>query len=99
MLNRPRLPWRLQHDDIAHYQTIVLAVSETIRLMRAFDEVIEGTAVGRRRSVPESTARSNRSGSGSTMMQKRPQTRLLTSLEAACTPSEGTNRTGGAARD
>lgn len=31
----------LSDDDIAHYQKIVVAISETIRLMREIDEVIE----------------------------------------------------------
>jgi predicted helicase len=31
----------LSKDDIAHYQKIVVALSETIRLMKAIDEVIE----------------------------------------------------------
>jgi hypothetical protein len=31
----------LSHDDIAHYQRIIEAVSETIRLMEEIDEVIE----------------------------------------------------------
>jgi predicted helicase len=32
---------RLSKDDIAHYQKIVVALSETIRLMKEIDEVIE----------------------------------------------------------
>jgi predicted helicase len=32
---------RLSKDDIAHYQKIVVALSETIRLMKQIDEVIE----------------------------------------------------------
>ena len=31
----------LTDDDIAHYQRIVVALKETIRLMREIDEVIE----------------------------------------------------------
>ena len=32
---------KLSKDDIAHYQKIVVALSETIRLMKEIDEVIE----------------------------------------------------------
>jgi predicted helicase len=32
----------LSKDDIAHYQKVVVALSETIRLMKEIDEVIEG---------------------------------------------------------
>jgi hypothetical protein len=32
---------RLSEDDIAHYRKIVVAISETIRLMGEIDEVIE----------------------------------------------------------
>ena len=31
----------LSNDDIAHYQRIVVALNETIRIMREIDEVIE----------------------------------------------------------
>lgn len=31
----------LSDDDIAHYQKIVVALAETIRLMKEIDEVIE----------------------------------------------------------
>jgi hypothetical protein len=31
----------LSDDDIAHYQKIVVALAETIRLMREIDEVVE----------------------------------------------------------
>ncbi len=31
----------LTDDDIAHYQKIVVALNETIRLMREIDEIIE----------------------------------------------------------
>jgi Type ISP C-terminal specificity domain len=31
----------LSKDDISHYQKIVVALSETIRIMREIDEVIE----------------------------------------------------------
>jgi SOS-response transcriptional repressor LexA len=37
----PRPGRRLSRDDIAHYQKIVVALSETIRLMQEIDEVIE----------------------------------------------------------
>lgn len=37
----PRPGRRLTADDISHYQKIVVALSETIRLMREVDEVIE----------------------------------------------------------
>jgi secreted Zn-dependent insulinase-like peptidase len=33
---------RLTNDDLAHYQKIVVALNETIRLMREIDEVIPG---------------------------------------------------------
>jgi hypothetical protein len=32
---------RLSKDEIAHYQKIVVAINETIRLMKEIDEVIE----------------------------------------------------------
>ena len=32
---------QLSADDIAHYQRIVVALAETIRLMREIDEVID----------------------------------------------------------
>jgi hypothetical protein len=31
----------LSHDDIIHYQKIIVAINETIRIMREIDEVIE----------------------------------------------------------
>ena len=37
----PRLGRTLSKDDIAHYQKIVVALSETIRIMKEIDEVIE----------------------------------------------------------
>ena len=40
----------LSKDDIAHYQKIVVALAETIRLMKEIDEVIENTGAGRQRS-------------------------------------------------
>jgi capsule polysaccharide export protein KpsC/LpsZ len=33
-------------DDIAHYQKIVVALSETIRLMKEIDEVDRSTGLG-----------------------------------------------------
>lgn len=33
---------RLSYDDIAHYQKIVVALRETLRLMKEIDEVIAG---------------------------------------------------------
>ncbi len=33
---------KLTADDIAHYQKIVVALNETIRLMREIDEIIPG---------------------------------------------------------
>ena len=32
---------KLSEDDIAHYQKIVVAISETIRIMGEIDEVID----------------------------------------------------------
>lgn len=37
----PRPGRKLTNDDIAHYQKIVVAIAETIRLMQEIDEVIE----------------------------------------------------------
>ena len=38
---KPRLGLILTDDDIAHYQKIVVALNETIRIMTEIDEVIE----------------------------------------------------------
>ena len=40
MAQGPQGPHALE-DDIAHYQKIVVALTETIRLMKEIDEVIE----------------------------------------------------------
>lgn len=36
----------LSHDDIRHYQKIVVALSETRRLMARVDEIIPGWPLG-----------------------------------------------------
>ncbi len=63
----------LSKDDIAHYQKIVVALNETIRLMKEIDEVSRPTAAGRGRSRrrrrsprrPQRRPRSSRSGRAS----------------------------------
>ncbi|MFO7674775.1 MAG: type ISP restriction/modification enzyme, partial [bacterium] len=37
---------RLSHDDLIHYQRIVVAIRETIRLMAEIDKAIPGWPVG-----------------------------------------------------
>jgi hypothetical protein len=43
---KDRQGWQLSHDDLTHYQQVVVAVCKTIELMEKIDNTVPGWPVG-----------------------------------------------------
>jgi hypothetical protein len=82
---------KLSKDDIAHYQKIVVALSETIRLMKEIDEVIE-----QHRGWPGAFSTSSVSASGSVPIIKE-YDQAEEDLPLAADPAVSFERNGPAA--
>ena len=79
----------LSDDDIAHYQKIVVALAETIRLMKEIDEVIE-----RHGGWPGAFQRQGRDGGGDPVptAHRRAETRRALRHLRTASPAQGRRR-------